>query len=49
MELDGGDLHVPEVCMEDFEHAMVRSRGSVAGRELKKYEDWTAEFGSEGS
>jgi vacuolar protein-sorting-associated protein 4 len=49
LELDGAELAVPDVCYEDFEGVLTRSRATVASRELKRYEDWTGEFGSDGS
>ena len=92
-DLDSDQLHVPDVCMDDFRNIMQvhecgergchcfvacfaslptpcstlaspsatcvrpsrvsdwlqRSKASVAQGELKKYEDWTHEFGVEGS
>ena len=41
-------LQVPDVCMADFREIMLRTKGSVADKELRRYEDWTREFGQEG-
>ena len=49
LELNGNDLYVPEVSLEDFETVMRVTHGSVGANELKRYEQWTKEFGSEGS
>jgi hypothetical protein len=35
--------------MDDFEAAIKHSSSTVAARELAKYEEFTKEFGSEGS
>ena len=48
-DLSSDQLQVPDVCMDDFRHVMVRSKGTVAKAELKRYEEWTREFGVEGS
>lgn len=49
LELNGDELLVPTVGVEDFEAVMRVTRGSVGASELKQYEQWTSEFGSEGS
>ncbi len=49
MDLEPSELRVPEVASSDFVTVMKKARGSVAARELKRYEDWTAEFGQDGS
>jgi hypothetical protein len=48
-ELESAQLKVPDVCMDDFRRVMGKATSSVAARELKRYEDFTKEFGSEGS
>jgi hypothetical protein len=35
--------------MDDFRAVMSRSKGTVAKAELTRYEEWTKEFGVEGS
>lgn len=48
LEMGSNELKVPEVCLLDFQKCLRRQRGSVAGSELKRYEQWTAEFGQDG-
>ena len=47
-DLASDELKVPDVSMEDCCVVLTKSTTSVAQRELKKYTDFTAEFGSEG-
>ena len=35
-----------DVSMEDFLHAIKKVRGSVGSADLKKYRDWSDEFGA---
>lgn len=37
------------LMQDDFMHVLVRSKPTVATRELKRYDDFTAEFGVEGA
>lgn len=48
-DLSTDQLLVPDVCMEDFRQIMTRTKGSVADKELRRYEEWTKEFGVEGA
>mmetsp|Transcript_28509 Transcript_28509/g.44344 ORF Transcript_28509/g.44344 Transcript_28509/m.44344 type:complete len:448 (+) Transcript_28509:74-1417(+) len=42
-------LRVPDVSAKDFEKALQHSITSVSPEELGRFEDWTAQFGQEGS
>lgn len=42
------DTVVPLVTYSDFEKALKKAHGSVAGSELTQFVDWTEEFGQEG-
>lgn len=41
-------LKVPDICISDFEKALEHSHSSVSPEELKRFEDWTKQFGQEG-
>lgn len=47
-DVPGDRLKVPIVTYADFEKALHRSHSSVAPSELRRFEEWTAEFGQEG-
>lgn len=42
------ELRVPDMCAEDFETVLSRTKATVAARELARFEEFTAEFGSSG-
>ena len=42
-------LIVPLITFKDFEKALTRSHSSVGTDELKRFTDWTAEFGQDGA
>jgi len=48
-DLSGDDLGVPKVTVGDFVHVMKRAKATVGADELKEFDDWTKEFGEEGS
>jgi vacuolar protein-sorting-associated protein 4 len=39
----------PRLCFDHFTRALQKTRPSVAPGDLKRFEDWTAQFGQEGS
>ena len=41
-------LKVPDVTVSDFEKALEHSHSSVSPEELRRFEDWTKQFGQEG-
>lgn len=41
-------LEAPVICIDDFHLALTKAKPTVAQSDLKKYEDWTEEFGIEG-
>ncbi|KAK8886958.1 hypothetical protein M9Y10_037993 [Tritrichomonas musculus] len=47
-ELDPKKIHPPLMTVNDFMVSLQKVRPSVAQSDLKKYEDWTNEFGQEG-
>jgi len=48
VEIDGKDLKVPDVDMDDFREAMIKSKSSVSQDQLEEYVKWTKEFGQDG-
>jgi vacuolar protein-sorting-associated protein 4 len=48
-ELESNELQVPGITMDDFRHIMRRAKATVATRELKRYDDFTNEFGEKGA
>ena len=42
-------LKAPPISIRDFEKALTHSVSSVSPEELQKYEEWTRQFGQEGS
>jgi vacuolar protein-sorting-associated protein 4 len=48
MDLEGSQLRVPDVAMDDFRRVMLKGKASVAQSELERYEQFTKEFGQEG-
>jgi SpoVK/Ycf46/Vps4 family AAA+-type ATPase len=42
-------LQVPDLTYADFERVVRKSKPSVSGDDLLRYQEWTAEFGVEGS
>lgn len=47
--VDGDQLLEPPLILKDFIKAVRNSRPTVSGDDLKKNEEWTKEFGSEGA
>lgn len=47
--VDGDQLLEPPLVLKDFVKAVHNSRPTVSGEDLKKNEEWTKEFGSEGA
>lgn len=47
-DVEGSKLVVPDVTFDDFIVAMGKSKPSVDQKELKRFEDWTKEFGQDG-
>ena len=47
-EIDPKKIHPPLLTVNDFMVSLQKVRPSVAQADLKKYEDWTNEFGQEG-
>ncbi|KAH9260650.1 hypothetical protein BASA81_001117 [Batrachochytrium salamandrivorans] len=47
-DVEGSKLVVPDVTFDDFIVAMSKSKPSVDQKELKRFEDWTKEFGQDG-
>jgi vacuolar protein-sorting-associated protein 4 len=48
-DFNGNELAAPDVCMEDFDTVLKRARPTVAPSELKRYDEFTKQFGVEGS
>lgn len=48
-EVDSDKLLEPPLALKDFVKAVKSARPTVSGEDLKRNEDWTAEFGSEGA
>lgn len=42
-------LRAPEVMVKDFQQVLKHSFSSVSKEELKRYDDWTTQFGQEGA
>ena len=38
----------PRISMRDFEKVLLRARPTVSSKDLKEFEQFTAEFGEEG-
>lgn len=43
------ELKVPDISMDDFLIVLTRTKATVATRELERFEEFTREFGSDGS
>jgi vacuolar protein-sorting-associated protein 4 len=48
-EVDSDKLKEPELTLKDFIKAIKASRPTVSQEDIKKSEEWTNEFGSEGA
>ena len=48
-EVDSDKLLEPPLLLKDFIKAVKGSRPTVSGEDIKRSEEWTAEFGSEGA
>lgn len=48
INVEADQLLEPPLVLKDFIKAVKNSRPTVSGEDLKKNEDWTKEFGSEG-
>lgn len=48
-EVDSDKLLEPPLLRKDFEKAIKSSRPTVSQEDIKRSEEWTAEFGSEGA
>lgn len=48
-EVEGDQLAEPPLVLKDFVKAVKNSRPTVSKDDIKKSNDWTAEFGSEGA
>jgi vacuolar protein-sorting-associated protein 4 len=48
-EVDTDKLLEPPLLLKDFMKAIKASRPTVSQEDIKRSEDWTAEFGSEGA
>lgn len=48
-DLESHELQVPIVTMADFQHVLVKSKPTVAARELVRYVDFTRQFGQDGA
>jgi vacuolar protein-sorting-associated protein 4 len=48
-DVDGDKLLEPPVTRRDFERAIKASRPTVSEADLRRNEEWTKEFGSEGN
>jgi len=49
MDLSDDLLLTPEVEWSDLEESLLRFKPSVNAQDVKKCDDWTAEFGESGS
>lgn len=48
LDMDPTLLEAPPICPEDFQSALIKTKATVAQSDLKKFVDWTEEFGQEG-
>lgn len=48
-EVEGDQLAEPPLLLKDFIKAVKSSRPTVSAEDIKKSNDWTNEFGSEGA
>ncbi len=48
-DLATNELKVPDVSGDDFRAVLSRTKATVATRELERFEQFTKEFGSDGS
>jgi len=48
-EVDSDKLLEPPLQIKDFIKAVKSARPTVSGEDIKRSEEWTKEFGSEGS
>jgi vacuolar protein-sorting-associated protein 4 len=48
-EVDSDKLLEPPLQLKDFIKAVKGARPTVSGEDIKRSEDWTNEFGSEGA
>jgi vacuolar protein-sorting-associated protein 4 len=48
-DVDSEQLLEPPLLRKDFEKAIKGSRPTVSQEDIKRSEEWTAEFGSEGA
>jgi vacuolar protein-sorting-associated protein 4 len=49
VEVDSDKLLEPPLQLKDFVKAVKASRPTVSQEDIKRNDDWTAEFGSEGA
>jgi vacuolar protein-sorting-associated protein 4 len=49
VDVPSEDLLEPKVELKDFVKAIKASRPTVSGEDLRRNQDWTDEFGSEGA
>jgi vacuolar protein-sorting-associated protein 4 len=49
VEVDSDKLLEPPLQLRDFVRAVKGSRPTVSGEDIKRSEEWTNEFGSEGA
>jgi len=49
MEIDGSLLGTPKISLNDFEHVLLTAKPSVSQHDIVRQEEWTQEFGQEGS
>lgn len=49
MDIDPNMISTPKVCMEDFEDVLQTAKPSVSHHDIERQEEWTQEFGQEGS
>lgn len=48
-KIEGDQLLEPSLSLKDFVKAVKAARPTVSGDDLRRSEEWTAEFGSEGA
>ena len=48
-DVPSGKLKEPPVCVDDFFQALTKQKPSVGPDDLKPFEEWTEQFGQEGS
>ena len=48
-EIDSDKLLEPPLVLKDFVRAVKGARPTVSGEDIKRSEEWTKEFGSEGA